>query len=265
MVGLAALFVPVHLEIGHRQGLDDGIAPPVIALAGAWLLWRIWPELRALEPRPARAAGAAVLGFGLVLHLLGRILDFPAADVGAQLPVLAGLVLLYFGWRGLRLAAFPILFLIFMVPLPGAIVVELTGPLRQWGAELSTGLLRLAGYPVAINGTIVSIGRYMLLVNEACSGLGSMFSLTAACLLYIHLAGHRALPHQAILLAAIVPIAFLANALRILALALITYHAGDGTAQGPVHEAAGVLLFVVALVMLFSLDALLRRPLPERA
>ncbi len=125
-------------------------------------------------------------------------------------------------------------------------------------------MLRLADYPVAINGTIISIGRYMLLVNEACSGLGSMFSLAATCLLYIHLAGHRPRRHQAILLAAIVPIAFLANTLRILALALVTYHVGDDTAQGQVHDAAGILLFFVALAMLFGLDTVLRRLMPER-
>ena len=264
VLGLAAMFVPVYLELGQRNGLDDGIAPPIIALAGAWLFWRLWPRLRGLDPRPARAAGALTLGFGLVLYVLGRILGFPPAEVASQLPVLAGLLLLYFGWPGLRLAAFPVFFLIFMVPLPGAVVVELTGPLRLWGAELSAEVLHVIGYPVAISGTIISIGQYLLLVNEACSGLGSMFSLVATCLLYIHITGHRARLHLAVLLLSVLPIAFLANTLRILGLALLTYHAGDGIAQGPAHETSGVMLFVVALGMLFGLDALVRRWSPER-
>ncbi len=262
VAGLVALYAPVYLQMGHRQGLDDGIAPPLIAAAAAWLAWRAWPALRALEAEPARLAGALSFSFGLILYVLGRIVDFPAADVGSQIPVLTGLVLLFYGWRGFSVLAFPLLFLVFMVPLPGAVVVELTAPLRLWGAKLSTAFLGLAGYPVALNGTIVSIGRYMLLVNEACSGLGSMFSLAAAGLLYVHLAGARCRLHLALLLAAILPVAFFANVLRILALALITFHVGDRFAQGPAHDMAGVLIFGVALGMLFAVDSLLRRWLP---
>lgn len=263
-VGLAALYVPVYQGLGNHQGLDDGIAPPLIAAMAAWLAWRAWPNLSAVRVQPAVWAGSLALGLGLVLYVLGRILDFSAADIGSQIPVLAGVTLLGFGWAGLRAVAFPVGFLAFMVPVPGAVVVELTGPLRQWGAQLSTMVLRLVDYPVAIDGTIVSIGRYVLLVNEACSGLGSMFSLAAAGLLYIHLAGDRRRLHMALLLAAILPIAFLANTLRILTLTLVTYHAGDRLAQGPAHEATGVMLFVVALAMMFALDAFLSRRFEKR-
>lgn len=264
VVGLATLYIPVYQGLGQQQGLDDGIAPPLIAVMAAWLMWRAWPNLSGRPDRPSLLAGGMALGLGLALYVLGRILDFSAADIGSQIPVLAGVALLYFGWPGLRALAFPIAFLAFMVPVPGAVVVELTGPLREWGAQLSTAVLRLADYPVAIDGTIVSIGRYVLLVNEACAGLGSMFSLAAAGLLYVHLAGERGRLHLVILLAAILPIAFLANTLRILTLALITYHASDRLAQGPAHEATGVMLFVVALGMMFTLDGLLRRWLGKR-
>ena len=268
VIGLAALYLPFYLGPGHRSGLDEGIAPPLVAAISAWLLWRAWraegpASVRAPE-RPARVAGSLTLALGLLLFLFGRMLQFPLAEAASQLPVLAGIVLLLRGRRTLGRAAFAIGFLVFLLPLPEFVVAELTGPLSLWGAKLAAGILRLADYPVAASGATLAVGRYLLLVNEACAGLGSMISLAATGLLFVHLAGPRPRLHRWILIAAVLPMAFLANTLRIFVLALITYHLGDAVGRGPAHEASGMLLFVWAIGLLFALDALLRRVLPGR-
>jgi exosortase B len=162
------------------------------------------------------------------------------------------------GWSGVRALWFPLLFLCFMVPLPGMLVDMITGSLKQQVSVVAENVLYLAGYPIARNGVIISIGQYQLLVADACSGLNSMFSLTALGLLYLYIMNYRNWLHIGLILLAILPIAFLANVIRVMALVLITYYFGDEAGQGFAHGATGMVLFIVALLMLMAYDSLLR-------
>ncbi|MGH6612326.1 MAG: archaeosortase/exosortase family protein, partial [Burkholderiaceae bacterium] len=105
----------------------------------------------------------------------------------------------------------------------------------------------------------LSIGQYQLLVADACSGLNSIFSLSAMGLLYLYLMRHRSMLRDTLLVLSIVPIAIFANLLRVLFLVLLTFHFGDGAGQGFLHGFAGMFLFAVALLMLFGFDRLLGR------
>ena len=118
-------------------------------------------------------------------------------------------------------------------------------------------MLYAVGYPIARSGVTLTIGQYQLLVADACSGLHSMFSLSAMGLLYFYLIRHSSIARNLILIAAILPMAFAANIVRVMALVLITYHFGNDAAQGFIHSFAGILLFIVALLGLMALDSLL--------
>jgi len=91
-----------------------------------------------------------------------------------------------------------------------------------------------------------------------------MFSLSALGLLYLYLMRHKSWLHNAIMLASTLPIAFAANIIRVLALVLVTYHFGDAAGQGFLHDAAGIVLLLVALTILLSLDAVLARLIKPR-
>jgi exosortase len=158
----------------------------------------------------------------------------------------------------LRTFWFALLFIAFLVPLPGIFVDAVTGPLKQNVSAIAEQLLYTAGYPIARNGVVLTMGQYQLLVADACSGLNSMFSLSAVGLLYIHLMRYDYWLHNGLLLASILPIAFCANIVRVMVLVLVTYHFGDAAAQGFSHGFAGMLLFVIALMILLGVDALLR-------
>jgi exosortase len=151
-----------------------------------------------------------------------------------------------------------------MVPLPGVFVDALTGPLKQHVSEISEQLLHAAGYPIARDGVVITIGQYQLLVADACSGLNSMFSLAALGLLFMYLTARASVLHQAIMLASILPIAFTANIIRVLALILITYHFGDAAGQGFLHGAAGIVMLMVSVTALVLLDAALARIIRPR-
>jgi len=150
------------------------------------------------------------------------------------------------------------------VPLPASFVDALTGPLKQHVSASAEHLLYAAGFPIARSGVVLDIGQYQLLVADACSGLNSMFSLSALGLLYLYLMHRRSWLHNALMLATILPIAFAANVIRVVVLALITYRFGDAAGQGFLHSAAGLVLVMVALAIVFVLDAALARLIRSR-
>ena len=118
---------------------------------------------------------------------------------------------------------------------------------------------------------MLTIGQYQMLVADACSGLHSMYSLTALGTLFMYIMARTSRLHNAMMLVSIPPIAFVANIVRVIVLVLITYHLGDEAGQGFLHGAAGMVLMLVALAGFFALDALAgaaaRRPrgAPARA
>jgi exosortase len=146
-----------------------------------------------------------------------------------------------------------------MIPLPGVLVDAITGPLKQWISSIVVSLLYRVGYPIAQSGVVISIGQYQLLVADACSGLHSMFSLAALGTLFMYIMDRKSRLHNVIMLASIIPIAFVANICRVIVLVLVTYHLGDAAGQGFLHGTAGFVLMGIALVIFFALDAVLAR------
>ena len=262
-LALLVLYGPTYWDMSHGIWRGDEQAhAPIIAVIVAWLIWRGRAALD--EPgRPAALASGLMLAVGLAAYACGRALELPLLEIGSQIPVLAGVLLFLGGKKWLRAFAFPLGFLLFMLPLPGVLVDALTSPIKEWISMCAEELLYRAGYPIARSGVILSLSQYRLLVADACSGLSSMIFLGALGLLFLHLAARHSRIHVALLLASILPIAFAANLARVLFLLLLTYHAGDALGQGPLHDVTGVATFILALTLLFVLDALLSKALPS--
>lgn len=261
--GFAALYLPVYWVAGNGiwQSDENGHGSLILGVL-VWLFWSVRKGIATAPVEPARLTGAAVFAVGLLLYLLGRATDVLMLAIASQPFVVAGILLLLSGPRALRLAWFPVLYFIFMIPLPGTLVDQITGPLKQWISVIVVELLYNVGYPVSRNGVVLEVGQYQMLVADACSGLNSMFSLSALGTLFMYIAKRPSIAHNAIMVMSILPIAFVANIVRVLALILITYHFGDEAGQGFLHGAAGMSLMLVALVCFFSLDKLLEKIMP---
>jgi exosortase len=124
----------------------------------------------------------------------------------------------------------------------------------SWVVE---SLLYQLGYPIARAGVVLNIGPYQLLVADACAGLNSMFTLEALGLLYMNLMGYTSRWRNLLLALLIVPISFCANVVRVVVLVLVTYYLGDDAGQGFIHDFAGLLLFLVGLLLMLATDGLL--------
>jgi exosortase B len=171
--------------------------------------------------------------------------------------VLTALLLLFLGRGALRLVWFPLFFLVFMTPFPEALVAAVTGPLKSAVSVVAAELLYKVGYPVSRVGVILNVGQYQLLVADACAGLNSMFTLEALGLLYMNMMKYTSVTRNVVLSILVIPIAFIANVVRVMILVLVTYHFGDAAGQGFVHSFAGMVLFLVGLLLVLATDFLL--------
>ncbi len=266
LLGLLFMYWPTYQHLANTiWQSEDQAHGPLIFLVVLYLLWQSREYLLSSQhEKTYPALGGLLLFFGLLLYIAGRSQDILILDIGSQIPVLTGVLLITHGMSAVRRLWFPLFFIVFMIPLPGILVDGITAPLKQHISELAENLIYFAGYPIARSGVTLVIGQYQLLVADACSGLHSMFSLSALGLLYLYLMQHSSWLRNGIMIASLLPIAFAANVVRVIVLVLVTYHFGDEVGQGFVHEFAGILLFVVSLLFLFALDAVLGWFFPSR-
>jgi EpsI family protein len=259
--GLLALYVPVFFAAARTLWREEDYSHgPIILAIAVYLAWRA--SKRALYG-PRLVAGWPVLLAGLGLYFVGQSQALPLFSF-ASLPVVAtGALLALGGWALARSFGFAILFACFLVPIPGFLVEMATGPLRQLVSSIVAALLSALGYGVERHGVVLDMGGHEMLVADACSGMNSIVSLAALTLLYVHLTGPSRPRRWIALAASVVPMAIFGNLLRVLALVLVAYHFGDEAAQGVVHTAAGLLVFVAAFGLLLALDSLVGARLPD--
>jgi exosortase B len=255
VLGWLCMFGPSYLGLSRTIWASEAQGHgPIILAVSLWLLWKKKDAFAALERRGAPLMATALLVLGIAAYVLGRSQSVWTLEISAQIAVLMAILLFFFGSAGLRVAWFPLVFLVFMIPWPGEWVDAITAPMKSAVSVVATGLLFDLGYPVARSGVIISIGQYQLLVADACAGLNSLFTLEALGLLYLNLM-HYSSPARNIALATVImPISFIANVVRVVILVLVTYYFGDEAGQGFVHGFAGMVLFMVALALILVVD-----------
>jgi len=257
--GLLLLLPPMIDVARFNWSTEQGGHGPIVVATGLWLLVREYKGARGLE-RP----GNRWLGFGALVLLLPAfvilgitgILELQVAVMYAAL-IAAGYLLV--GGRMLRAIWFPIFYLAFALPPPDTVVAVLTGPVKIAISQGAVSLLYLFGYPVGSSGVVIQIAQYELLVAAACSGLNSLITLSAIGLFYVYLR-HRSDPRALLIMSlAVVPVAILANFIRVIVLILITYYISEAAAQGFLHDFAGIVTFAAALATMMAIEAVYSR------
>jgi len=236
----------------------------LIAPVALFLLWRKRKELAA-RPKKPNLWGLLIVIPSLLLHLAGVGLVTGVVSGFAMIALLAGLVLTLFGWPTLRLLLFPIIFLLFMVPVPEIIVEKISFNMKLIAAAIATKAAETVGLVVVRDGSIIHLppSEYIdsyqrLIVDDVCSGLKYLISLTAFGALYAYIAQvkYRA---KAILFLLSIPISFVANVIRVIVMILVAYRWGVEKVEGGIHDFFGIMLFVIAFVFLFLIESFLRR------
>lgn len=258
--GLAALFLLPFTQFLTTaiQDPDQGHAPLLVGV----LIYLLFSKKEAFDTAPT--APQILVGYitfisGLVFFLLGNIGSITFIELGSIIPVVAGLVLIFKGWRALKIIAFPLFFLIFLLPFPDSIIGAITSPMKLAVSWASEWTLYELGYPVARSGVMFHIGQYKLFVADACAGMHTLLSLEALGLLYLNLVKHNSAFRNITLALLIIPLSFTANVIRVITIALVTFYFGDEVGSGFVHGAVGMFLFIVALILIISVDTVLQK------
>jgi exosortase len=258
------LYAPVlrHLvgQWAHDPNYSHGFFVPVFSL---FVIWSEREKLRKLAVEPS-ATGLLVLFFGLVVLAAGTLGAELFLSRFSLLLTIAGLVVLSYGWSQMRAVFFPWIFLLFMIPIPAIILNQITFPLQLLASKAAAVTLPLVGVPVLREGNIIQLPAMALEVAEACSGIRSLMSLATLAIIYGYLLEPRT-SIRVILAFASIPIAVLANSLRIIGTGLLVQYWDPDKAQGFFHEFSGWVIFVVSLVMLFVLHRALQWLWPEGA
>lgn len=259
VVGAAALALPTMLFVARESwSTEQGAHGPIVLFTGLWLLFRLWPAaVRQASPPPTWSVALA-LAIILPAFVISRITQI--VELEGYLMYAALLIALWsvIGGRSMRALWFPLFYLAFIFPPPDTLVAAATLPMKMGLSKVAVDLLSVVGYPIGREGVMIYIGQYALLVAAACSGLNSIVSLSAISLFYIYMRHQAEWRYSVFLVLFIVPVALIANLVRVLILILLTYHAGEAAAQGFLHNFAGLVMFTAALLAIFALDLVLK-------
>jgi len=153
----------------------------------------------------------------------------------------------------LRLIAFPLAYLIFMVPLPAIVFYQLALPLQLVASRLGAEGLNALGVHTMREGNLLILPNCTLGVIESCSGIRSLLALFAAVTAYGHLTGSVLWRRCAVLLFAL-PVVIACNGLRLIADGLLSSIGGPQADSGLIHFALGIVSFSLACGALLLAD-----------
>jgi exosortase len=256
LISSAFLFSHVVFKLVHDWATDDNASHGFLIVPIAlYLAWERRGQLARLERRPS------LLGLLIVLGSVGVL---AAGTLGSELflsrismlGVLCGTIVFMWGWRQLRTLAFPIAFLLLMIPLPAIIFNQIALPLQLLASRVGELTLMALGIPVLREGNVIVLAHTTLEVVEACSGIRSLAALITLGVVYGYFTDPRTSVRVAIVLSSI-PIAVVANALRVAGTGVAAQYYGPGVAEGFFHTFSGWVVFIVAFAGLLGVRVLL--------
>lgn len=234
---------------------------PLLPLVAAIWIWDRWDRIR-LVPRAPSAAGLAATASGVFAYLYGRSVSNNLLQHVALLATAAALVWALAGARTARALAFPLGYLVLTLPLPAAWDDALTQPLQRVATIVAEATFDALGWVVVRQGNVLQLPGLKLLVEDACSGAHSLYALIALGVAWVAFVP-RPLWLRAVLVASTVPVALLANAIRVIVTGVLAYEVDPKYAEGTSHEVTGMLVFVTGLALFLLLDWCLKPDPPD--
>jgi len=227
-----------------------------VPLFSLYVLWQDRRRLSAIAAEPSWFGLLVVAGAlaTLIVGVLGAELFLSRSSL---VLLLAGLVISFLGWGWFRAALFPWAFLFLMIPIPKIVFNQITFPLQFMASRSASLLLHVLGVPVLREGNIIHLPVMDLEVVEACSGIRSLVSLVTLAIIYGYFLEPR-IWRRIILTLAAVPIAVVANGMRITGTGLVAQYWSPDKAEGFFHNFAGWVIFLLSLLMLFLLHGMIR-------
>jgi len=270
LVAFFLAYFPTILWMWDRWWARDsyyshGILVPFVS---AFLIWQKWDDLKKMKCLES-PWGMRLIILGLAIHFLSSLFRVYFSSGFSMLVVFIGLVLYFFGSAILKKIFFPVMFLLFMIPLPMVAITGISFRLKIFAAELSTAVLNNMGILAVREGSLIKMRHAYVVVDDVCSGLRSLISLTALGSIFAYwlkipvvtLAATGSvfaywlkgpMPKRIFIFLSTIPIAIVTNMCRVVVLSVISEIWGVEYATGFVHDATGFLVFALAFIMLYA-------------
>lgn len=231
---------------------SHGILVPFVS---GFLIWQKREELQKTEFVKSNWAVPLIVA-GIIIHILSSVLRVYFTSGLSMMIVLFGLVLYIYGKETFNKIIFPLAFLLFMIPMPMVVITNISFRMKVFAAQIAAYMLNNMRLPAIREGSIIKMRHAYVIVDDVCSGLRSLISLTALGAIFAY--WMKSGPTKKIILfLSTIPIAIITNVIRIIFLSFISEVWGPEYATGFIHDFSGFMVFAIAFVLLFAVGKLL--------
>ena len=251
LAGIAILIAIAHESLGFmvhtweaREEYSHGYLIPFIS---AFLIWQR-KDLLEKADYDGSWLGAGVVVAGIMVVLIGNASATHVLTLYGFLIALTGFAYAYMG-RSIKIILVPILFLFFMIPLPGIFLFRLSSELQLISSQLGVWVIRLFGISVYLEGNVIDLGKFQLQVVEACSGLRYLFPLISLSFIAAYFFS-VSFWKRAVIVISSIPITIFMNSFRIGVIGVLVEYGGIEQAQGFLHDFEGWVVFMFSIGLL---------------
>jgi len=260
-LGFATLYWHVLAKLVSDWYHDDNYSHGFLIVPLAlYFVWERREKLRKIPAAPSALGFVVVLGSIAVLiaGILGSELFLTRISI---LGTLVGVTLFLWGWGYLRALAFPLAFLLLMIPIPAIIFNQIAFPLQLLASQFGESAMGFANVPVLREGNVLILANTTLEVAEACSGIRSLVSLLTLAIVLGYFSDPRGWVRTVVALSS-VPVAIVTNGFRVAGTGIAAHQFGAAAAEGFFHEFSGWLVFVSAFMLMLALQRVIVRVAP---
>jgi exosortase len=258
LLAFLALYYPFIQTLVRDWDTNDNYSQGYfIPFVSAFMIWWVRDELAAIELRPS-TWGIALIVLGLLQLFIAKVGSEYFLQRTSMIVVLFGISFFLFGKRWTRAVWLPLVYLIFMIPLPAIIWNRIAFPMQLFASALTEDVVRSIGIPILREGNVLHLAQTSLEVVDACSGLRSLVNILGLAVGLGFLMNKETWKRWALFLAAF-PIAIIVNIIRLSATAVLASRYGGDVARGFLHDFSGWLVFVAGIALLIGVQGLLSK------
>lgn len=224
----------------------------LVPFVSGYFIWIKWATVKKLKRSSCRA-GLSVIVLGLLVHLAGTALDISGLSSVSLLLCLVGGCMYFHSKALVQTLAFPLAYMVFMIPIPGGVVDRVGFPLQLWASGGTAMLLKLMQIEVVHNGVNLTVDGNSFTVAQACSGMSSLVALVGVTAVFAYITKLPVKFKWALFFLSI-PVALIANVVRITTIGLVAYQWGADSAIKIYHDWSSPILFMAAILMLFFIN-----------
>lgn len=237
----------VFIECYKRGEYSHGLLVPFISV---FLIARLWQSLSfAAETIDKIRWPILLITVAILVQLICLRAEIYFISAWSCILLIFSLVWYFLGKENMRKLAFPIFFLLVMVPLPALFIDTATFPLKLLAAEIACRISRILGIVVIRDGVTLFLSEGSLLVGNPCSGIRSLLALSTCAILFSYvMPGHLA--KRIILVFMSIPIAMFTNITRVTVLCIVADYKGTEIATGTFHDVSGFVLSIFGIIII---------------